>query len=199
MNPPRQTILAVHLIWTGYGHWLSNDPRGSGSSELRDPKLDPLGPIHCGRKQAQPPRDELKRFYRRAEPLLDHPTIWFDEAKREAIARAVSDVIAERRYTVWSYAVLPNHQHMLLRAHRDRAEQAWHLIAHRSQDKLREFPDIGPVHPVWSSRPYKVFCHSTQAIRAEIEYIENNPLNSRLPSQEWPFVVAYDGLPCHRR
>lgn len=28
-------IIAHHLILHGYGHWLPNDPRGSGSREIR--------------------------------------------------------------------------------------------------------------------------------------------------------------------
>ena len=29
MNNP--LVIAYHLIWTAYGWWLPNDPRGSGS------------------------------------------------------------------------------------------------------------------------------------------------------------------------
>jgi hypothetical protein len=29
------TVLAHHRILHGYGHWLSNDPRGSMSEEIR--------------------------------------------------------------------------------------------------------------------------------------------------------------------
>jgi hypothetical protein len=35
-QPPRQSIITHHLIWTLYGHWLPNDLRGSGSAEIRD-------------------------------------------------------------------------------------------------------------------------------------------------------------------
>jgi hypothetical protein len=78
-NPPRRVILASHLVLTGYAHWLSNDPRGSGSDQIRKDELKPLGDIHQGRKRIQPPKGEVKRFYRAAKPLLEHETIWFDE------------------------------------------------------------------------------------------------------------------------
>lgn len=70
----RQPVLAHHLIWTLYGHWLPNDPRGSGSSSFIDEKLAPLGEIHQGRKpeSEQPSRRELRTFQRHAEPLLTH-------------------------------------------------------------------------------------------------------------------------------
>jgi hypothetical protein len=51
-------ILAHHIILTGYGHWLPNDPRGSLSKELRAEQLGDLGEIHYGRKPVQPPKPE---------------------------------------------------------------------------------------------------------------------------------------------
>ena len=60
----RPVTIAVHLIFSGYGTWLPNDPRGSGSDEVRKLELDDLGPIHFGRKAEQPSRDELRAFHR---------------------------------------------------------------------------------------------------------------------------------------
>ena len=69
--------IAIHLILSGYGTWLSNDPRGSGSTETRAIELRTLGPVHHGRKPAhlQPSRQELRAFYREAEPLLKYDTL----------------------------------------------------------------------------------------------------------------------------
>lgn len=39
-------VLAHHLILTGYGHWLPNDPRGSFSETIAAGKLIPAGDIH---------------------------------------------------------------------------------------------------------------------------------------------------------
>jgi hypothetical protein len=52
----RNVVKAAHLVLTGYGHWLPNDPRGSGSEEIRKLGLEMLGPIHFGSKRVQPPR-----------------------------------------------------------------------------------------------------------------------------------------------
>jgi len=106
----RPAIIAHHLIWTLYGHWLANDLRGSGSAALRDEKFAPLGPVHFGRKplKQQPSQEELKVFYRKVEPLLEYPRFWIDEAKRQAIGNAFGKVIAERGFTVWACAILSN-------------------------------------------------------------------------------------------
>jgi len=52
-------VIAYHLIWTVYGWWLPNDPRGSGSSIVRNPAIGPLGELHHGRKVNQPAERKL--------------------------------------------------------------------------------------------------------------------------------------------
>jgi REP element-mobilizing transposase RayT len=188
-----RVIIASHQILNGYGHWLGNDPRGSGSTELRNPKLEELGPIHFGRKRIQPRRDELREFYRKAEPLLKHETLWFDEQKRRAIAEAVSRVIAERKYTVWACAVMRDHLHLLVRSHRNRSEVIWDVFATATCRAICSFSDVDPNHPVWSTRPYEVFCYTPDDVRRDVDYIRKNPAKSGLAPQEWEFVTPYDG------
>ncbi len=107
----RRPILASHLIWTGYGHWLSNDLRGSGSIEIRKEELKQLGPIHHGRKLIQPPRDEVRQFYNQADPLLDHARLWFEDPMRRALAQAMGEAALKLGYTVYAFAVCTNHVH----------------------------------------------------------------------------------------
>ena len=52
MRTHSKIIIGHHLILHGYRHWLPNDPRGSGSIEIRDEKLSDLGPVHTGRKNS---------------------------------------------------------------------------------------------------------------------------------------------------
>ena len=65
-------VIGHHLIWTAYGCWLPNDPRGSSSHELRVDDLAPLGELHEGRKKVQPPSKEIRDFYRKADDVLAH-------------------------------------------------------------------------------------------------------------------------------
>ena len=47
-------IIGHHLMWTLYGWWLPNDPRGSTSHSIRSDLVAELWPLHLGRKQLQP-------------------------------------------------------------------------------------------------------------------------------------------------
>ena len=61
-------VIAHHLIWTAYGWWLPNDPRGSSSHEIRVERIAEMGELHHGRKKAQPSSAELRRFFGDAAP-----------------------------------------------------------------------------------------------------------------------------------
>jgi len=187
----RRVILASHLVLHGYGHWLSNDPRGSGSETTRKEALKDLGDIHHGRKRVQPPRKNLKQFYRRAEPLLDHPVIWFDDAMRQVISDAVAAEAKRRGYALFAWCVCSNHAHGVVRAHRDHADVIWQHLASASRDALRRAGLVPRDHPVWSHRPYKVFCYTDEDVSTRVGYVEDNPEKEGLPRQFWSFVKVY--------
>jgi hypothetical protein len=195
----RRIIVAHHLVWHEYGHWLSNDIRGSGSREIREEKFEELGPIHFGRKPMQPAREELRRFYRRANPLLKFRPIWFDPAKRQAIVAAFGEVVRDFGYTIYASAVLQNHAHQVVRRHRDDHLTIWDAFAYASREAIRKFSDVDPEHPVWSDRPYSVFLYSEDDIEGRIDYVNDNFAKHHLPKVIYPFVKQYDGWPHTRR
>src|SRR5262249_19269360 len=137
-----------------------NDPRGSGSYEVRKPSLQNLGDVHHGRKKVQPPRNEVKHFYKEANPKLTFTPLWFDEATRNLIGKSFADVITARRYTVWACAVLSNHAHLLIRRHRDDGDVMWSVLAESAGTAIRMTERVDSQHPVWADRPYDVFKHT---------------------------------------
>ena len=191
----KKRILAHHLILSSYGFWLPNDPRGSGSEDLREGKFEDLGEIHHGRKRLQPTRAELRAFYVKAFPKLEHAPIWFDDGMRDAIAGAFREVIERNGYTVWACAIGSNHAHLCVRYHRDRYENIWMNLVSQARVAVLARSMVGSEHPVWAHRPYSVFCCSTEDIGRTIAYIEGNPGKEGLSGQIWPFVRAYDGWP----
>ena len=186
-------VIGHHLILTGYGHWLPNDPRGSMSSELRAGKLLPFGPMHYGRKRQQPTREELKSFCRQAEPQLDYPLLWFDDRMIRIIAESFRRVIENERYTCWACAILSDHAHLAVRRHRDRQETMIDTLKEESADPLRQLPNIANTHPIWSSRRWHKFLHTSEAVTAVIRYVEKNPIVDTGRVQQYDFVTPYRG------
>jgi hypothetical protein len=141
------TVIAQHLVLHGYGHWLPNDLRGSGSRELRQEKLAEFGPIHFGRKWEQPPLAEVKAFYRDTTSKLAFEPIWFSDEQRYVIGEAFGSVVRKLGYTVWSCAVMHGHAHINPRIHRDDARTMWIHFAEASRDAIRKMIGV-PDHPV---------------------------------------------------
>jgi REP element-mobilizing transposase RayT len=185
----RRAILASHLVLTGYGHWLPNDLRGSGSEDLRRDELKALGEILPGRQYSQPPREIVKEFYREAEPHLEHTRLWFDESRRDVIGRAFGGAAKERGYTIWACAICANHVHLVVSSHRDNSRTIWDHLAAAARNALHDARIVPGDHPVWSHRPYKVFLYTPQEVLGRILYVERNPVKEGLPAQKWDFVV----------
>lgn len=187
----RRVVQGAHLIFTGYGHWFPNDPRGSGSTEIRKADLRDVSKIHFGRKRKQPPREELKSFFKAAEPKLEHRTLWFDRELRNAIAEGFRDTLKRHAYTVWACAILRNHTHLVVRTHKNRSEEIWTHFAEGAKQSLRAFAEVPQYHPIWSHRTYKVYLYSKYDIRTRISYVNENPHKEGLPPQHWDFITHY--------
>jgi hypothetical protein len=87
---------------------------------------------------------------------------------------------------------------MVIRRHRDVATQMWRIFAEGASAKLRQFADVGEEHPVWSSRPYKVFLRTPDDVRGRIQYVELNPEKEGLSKQHYAFVQPYNHWPYHK-
>lgn len=202
MNNHRITI-AAHHIHSFYGHWAVNDPRGSGSIEIIDPKFESLGEIHHGRKpdEQQPSRDELRAFHRQHRELLNYPPLWIDNAMRQEIACAIAQVILEQRYTCYACAICSNHFHLVIRTHKHKALEQWNNIAAGVRLRVRHrFADsISAYHPVISARPYSVLLFTPDDVWTRVRYVEGNPQKERLQPQHWDFVKQYDNWPLHKK
>jgi len=194
---PLPMVLAYHLIWTGYGWWLPNDLRGSTSKFIASDLLAELGAIHYGRKRIQPTRRALLNFFDEAQERLDFPVLTFCDASINAIASGFAKVVTERKYTCYACAVLRDHVHLVIRKHRDTAEE---MIAHLQREShmaLREAGLVDFEHPAWGGHGWKVFLDHPDDIRRTNKYVEDNPIPFRMPVQRWGFVKEYDGWPLH--
>ena len=194
----RSTVIAHHLVLSGYATWLSNDPRGSGSTEVRKPELRPLGPAHFGRKADRPSRIELRTFHRAAEPKLEHCVAWFDAAAREVIAGAVERVVRHPGYTCYAFCSCASTGHLMVRVHRDPGRTMWQLVADASRAALHAAGIFAADHPVRSDRPYVELKSTVAAVEGGVEHIERNPGKEGWPRQHHACVTPYDGWPSRR-
>jgi hypothetical protein len=91
MNKP--LVIAYHLMWTAYGHWLPNDPRGSTSKTVTIPLLAELGELYYGRREIQPAIAVLREFKSKASQVLKYPMLKFAPSEFDAVGHGISQAI----------------------------------------------------------------------------------------------------------
>jgi REP element-mobilizing transposase RayT len=187
-------IAGYHLIWTAYGWWLPNDPRGSSSHEIRVERIADLGEPHYGRKAVQPPASDIRQFYEQARPVLAHELLAFTDHEIEILAASFAEVVQSARYTCYACAIMPDHVHCLIRKHGDHAEQMIKALQEAGRKALIESKLRPLEHPVWGGGPgWKVFLNTRADMGRVVDYIRMNPIKAGRPAQHWPFVKEYYG------
>jgi len=89
-------VIAHHLIFTAYGWWLPNDPRGSMSREIRKAEIAGLGELHYGRRRIQPAGRDIGDFYEAAKPILKHELLKFTDDEIVEIGTAFAEIVRNR-------------------------------------------------------------------------------------------------------
>lgn len=195
---PRPLVIGYHLVWTIYGTWLPNDPRGSGSRTVESPTIEQLGDLHYGRKRVQPSRKEVQAFYARASSQLAYPVVRLNNDAIAIVAKAFADVIAVENYTCYACAIMPDHVHLAIRKHKHQSEEMAENLKQHSRKQLVAHSYADLAHPIWTAgRGWRTFLEHPDDVRRTIGYIERNPLKDSLPPQRWSFVTPYDGWPLH--
>ena len=140
-------VIGHHLIWAAYGWWLPNDLRGSMSRFVYSDVLRELGELHYGRKRIQPASRDIRAFYEDAGSKLKHALMQFTQPEVDAIAAAFRGVINECRYTCYACVIMFDHVHVLIRKHRDFAEEMIFNFQEASRLRLRTLVSVPGITP----------------------------------------------------
>ncbi len=195
-------MLGTHLIFTTYGYWLPNDPRGSGSSEVRAHHLYEVGggatKVNTRHSVAGVAHDIQLR--RKTKEALKHQPVEFSGIQARAIGRGFTRIIEQLRISVYACSIMPDHAHLVVGTHRLRGDEVISALKRAATRRLNE-EDVHPFvdHPrsngklpsPWASGGWKVFLDTEADVRRTIAYVENNPVRAGLKPQNWTFVEAY--------
>ncbi|HWE02120.1 MAG TPA: hypothetical protein VG326_06880 [Tepidisphaeraceae bacterium] len=192
-------LLAPHIIFTAYGFWLPNDPRGSWSEWVASWELLKFGKatkVDHGRSVAHVKHDANLR--RAAKGALKYTPVLFNGIQARAVASGFGRAAHEGSYLIHACSILPDHVHLVIADHERPFQQITaHLKAGASQElrseKLHPFstcerPD-GSLPSVWAEGLWKVFCYDIDHARNAIGYVERNPIREGKRPQKWSFIV----------
>ena len=195
-------VLASHVIFSAYGFWLPNDPRGSWSDFVGSWELLRFGratKTDSRRSVAWEEHDQEARLV--AKKALKCPPVVFTGIQARAVGRGFAALSARSDLTIWACSILPEHVHMVIARHAYHVEQIVNLL---KGEATRQLVAEG-IHPLaghagadgklpkaWSRGLWKVYLDSPGDIARAIRYVEENPAKEGLPRQRWRFVRGYE-------
>lgn len=174
-------IIAYHAIFTTYGTWLPNDPRGSYSKEIYNDNLEKLGEIKYGR-QTPPPKNQILKFYSQAVPVLDRDAYFINDYTRPVIADAFAKVVKRLNIEVPACAIMNDHIHILI------LRSGYSIEYLVNQLKGSATKGLNLNDSPWTRGFWKVFIDSEEALKNAIKYVNNNPAKAGLSPQIWSFI-----------
>lgn len=117
-------VRAYHAIFTAYGFWLPNDPRGSWSDFVRSWELLKHGratKTNERRSLAHDRHDVARR--RAAKMALRYPPVEFTGEQALQCVRGFAATAERSPYIIHATAILPDHVHLVVRRHRQWIKQ----------------------------------------------------------------------------
>jgi REP element-mobilizing transposase RayT len=187
-------VLGYHVIFTAYGFWLPNDPRGSWSDFVGSWELSRFGratKIQTTRSVAGACHD--RRLREAAKSALKSRPVRFSGRQALAVAQGFDQARQEGDYTIHAAAILPEHVHLVIARHSRRIGQIIGHLKARATQRLHAdglWPD--DARSVWAHQAWKVFLDMPEGMARAIKYVIDNPaLREGKPQQRWSFVRPY--------
>ncbi|MBN1796162.1 MAG: transposase [Sedimentisphaerales bacterium] len=176
-------IIAYHAIFTTYGTWLPNDPRGSFSKDVYTRQLKELGNVKYGRQNPQPSKNVLLKFLVQSQSNLARPPFFLNDKTRPLVASGFGNVVRRFNIIVPACAIMNDHVHIIIMRSKYKIEYLVNQLkgSATKEMKLKNTP--------WTRGCWKVFINDTDTLKAAIRYINANPANSGLLLQTWDFVT----------
>jgi REP element-mobilizing transposase RayT len=194
-------IRAYHAIFTAYGFWLPNDPRGSWSDFVGSWELYRFGKatkIDTRQSVAGAPHDRAARIA--AKNVLKYPPVVFNGRQELSIANGFRTAIVEHGYRLFACSIMPDHVHLVV----ERCDRMIENIVTHLKSKATARLNREGLHPLaaynarrgvpptpWAAKCWKCFLDSDESVLHAIRYVENNPVKEGKRPQCWSFVTPY--------
>jgi len=193
-------IVADHIIFSTYGFWLPNDPRGSWSDFVGSWDLY----RHSGKATktnercsvARCDHDHEKRIG--AKTKLKYPAVILTGVQARTVGQSFAGYFSRTDTPrVWACAILPDHVHLVVErgrleprrlTSRLKAAATRALLAEDQHPLVAHTDQTGRTPKCFARGAWAVYLKSDSVARA-IEYVNNNPVKEGLRPQRWSFVV----------
>jgi REP element-mobilizing transposase RayT len=185
-------ILAYHSIFSMYGFWLPNDPRGSGSDYIASWELFRYGPAtKTDSRQSVAHRPLPPNWQREAKTALEYPPVCVTGRQALAISQGFATAASEGPYRIYACAILPEHVHLVIGASPRRIRPVVGHCRGRATHILRQQGLWDDDRPLWGAHGWNVYLESVAAVERAIRYVNDNPVKEGKKRQNWSFVMPF--------
>jgi REP element-mobilizing transposase RayT len=192
---------AFHAIFTAYGFWLPNDPRGSWSTWVGAWELFRYGgtatKVETTRSVAARRHDRALR--EETKHHLKYPPVIFTGVQARAIGQGFTVAVQKCGYQILACAILPDHVHVVIRAHRNRPtlvvghlkrEATLQLVAQGLHPFQHLYETGKSIHSCWAEKCWRVYLDTREDEDRAIRYVEGNPQKEGKPRQHWSCIAT---------
>jgi REP element-mobilizing transposase RayT len=192
-------VRAYHIIFTAYGFWLPNDPRGSWSEWVASWELLKFGRATKTDVRRSVAGKRHDRSARAAAKLkLKYRPVIFNGVQARSIGVGFADAVRVGGHVLFACSILPDHVHVVAgRRDREAEDICGHLKSAASKqlrhDGLHPFQDLSAQERLpgpWAKNCWKSFLNTPGDIRRSIDYVRGNPGKEGKRVQDWSFVSA---------
>jgi REP element-mobilizing transposase RayT len=181
-------IIAYHIVFTTYGTWLPNDPRGSFSKQIYNQKIANIASIKYVKKSDIPNKGDLSEFWYKTSKIIHRQPYFIDEVSRQIIADSFAQTINGLKLITPACAIMKDHIHILVL----RTEYKIDYIVNKLKGTATK--NLNLKETPWTKGYWKVFINNKKAMQSAIDYINLNPVSAGMPRQNWKFVKPYDNI-----
>ncbi len=188
-------VIGYHVIFSTYGFWLPNDPRGSWSEFIGKWELLRFGPAtktNVRKSVARVQHDSARRTA--AKAMLRYPPVMLTGIQARAAGRGFTRYVEKSGLKVYACSIMPQHVHMVVGRLSFDVEYAVNQLKGSATRQLRA-EKIHPPSACWVRGHWRVFLNTLHDIERAIQYVERNPEKDGLPPQRWPFVQLFSRDP----
>ena len=191
-------VISYHAIFTAYGFWLPNDPRGSWSDYVRRWELLRFGKATKTderRSLARTPHDHHLR--QQAKQALKYEPVSFSGRQALSISVGFRNAVARSSYVLYACSILPEHVHAVIARNRYHIEHVVGQLKGEAtkqlkRDGLHPFAHLTAAPSPWVRNGWNVYLNSDRDIGRAVRYVEQNPIREGKPAQRWQFITPFD-------
>jgi REP element-mobilizing transposase RayT len=197
-------MLGLHLIFSTYGFWPPNDPRGSGSTRVRAQHVFEAGgeATKVQTTHSVAGRQHDVRLRLAVKQSLKYPPVRLTSLQAQAVGQGFALICRKIDLKIHACAIMPDHIHVVVARHEFDGDE---ITACLKRAGTRALNDAG-IHPLaafartsgkhscpWGGGGWKVFLETSADMWSRIQYVETNPERAEFRRQRWSCVVPYLG------